>query len=69
MEQCTIIIPLLYQFHEIVTVDGCLVIQANHDVAQHGLYLYLHIFVILSAKVRKNREIMRKFPDYHYLCN
>ena len=43
MEQCTIIIALLHQFHEVVTVDGSLVIKANYDVAQQCLYLYLHI--------------------------
>ena len=47
MEQCAVVISLLHQFHEIVTVDGRLVIQANHDVAQHCLNLYFHIICFI----------------------
>ena len=40
MEQCTIIITILRQLQEVVTMDGSLVVKANYDVAQHGLNLY-----------------------------
>ena len=45
MEQCAIIIPLLCQLQEVVAVDGCLVIQANYDVAQHSLNLNFHLLI------------------------
>ena len=48
-ESCKLfVIPLLHQFHEIITVDGSLVIQANHNVAQHSLNLYFHILNYVS---------------------
>ena len=50
MEQCTIIIALLHQLHEIVTMDGSLVIEANYDVAQHCLYLYFHVLYNFGCK-------------------
>ena len=50
VEQRTIIVAISHQFHEVVTVDGSLVIQANHDIAQHCLYLYFHIVLIFECK-------------------
>ena len=61
MEQGTVIIALAHQFDEVITVNGGLVIKANHDVAEHCLYLYFHskfevLISLLATKLAKSRQ-------------
>ena len=61
MEQRAIIIAFTHQLHEVVAVDGCLVVQADYDVAQHGLYLYFfHKQLDYRCKVSKYSLLFRR---------
>ena len=42
VEKRAVVIALLYEFDEIVAVKGCLVVEADSDVAHGGMNLYLH---------------------------
>jgi len=40
----------------VITVDGCLVIQANYDVAKHCLNLYFHLFILVFADKNTHKQ-------------
>ena len=71
MEQRAIIIAPLHQFHEVVTVNGSLVIQANHNVAQHCLYLYsaLRARILTLGRVQTRLTLLSLNRIVHLLCN